>query len=203
MHTLKTLGLAAAFASIFASGGALAVAKVGAAAPDFKAVDSNGKSHQLSELKGKTVVLEWTNDGCPFVQKHYGSKNMQGLQKAAAADGVVWLTVISSAPGKQGHLKGSQANEQTKKYGAAPAAVLLDEQGTVGQMYEAQTTPHMFIVDGSGTLVYAGGIDDTPTADPADIPKSKNFVASALAEMKAGKPVSNALTKPYGCSVKY
>lgn len=203
MLTLKSLGLAAAFASVFAGGAALAAAKVGAEAPDFKAVDSNGKSHQLSALKGKTVVLEWTNDGCPFVQKHYGSGNMQSLQKAAAADGVVWLTVISSAPGKQGHVSGAGANALTKKYKAAPAAVLLDEKGEVGQMYAAQTTPHMYIVDGKGKLAYAGGIDDTPSADPADIAKSKNYVGVALAEIKAGKPVSEPVTKPYGCSIKY
>jgi hypothetical protein len=203
MTSLKSLGLAAAFAAVFMTDAALAVAKVGQPAPDFSVADSKGKTESLSAYKGKTVVLEWTNNGCPFVKKHYGSGNMQSLQKAATADGVVWLTLISSAPGKQGHVSGAEADRLTSERKALPTAVLLDEKGEVGRLYDAQTTPHMFIVDAKGTLVYAGGIDDTPSPDPEDIPKSKNYVQLALAEIKAGRPVTDAVTKPYGCSIKY
>ena len=158
---------------------------------------------KLSDFHGKTVVLEWTNDGCPYVKKHYGSGNMQSLQKDAAAKGIVWLTVISSAPGKQGYVDGAGANGLTASRGAAPAAVLLDPEGAVGHLYDARTTPHMFIVDKDGTLVYMGGIDDKPATEAADIPGAKNYVRAALDEIAAGKPVAEAVTRPYGCSVKY
>ncbi len=180
-----------------------AAPETGKPAPDFTATASSGKTVKLSDFKGKTVVLEWTNDGCPYVKKHYGSGNMQSLQKQAAADGVVWLTVISSAKGEQGYVNGPEADKLTASRGAAPAAVLLDPQGTIGHLYKAETTPHMFIADKSGTLVYMGGIDDKPDTDPAAIKGAKNYVRQALDELKAGKPVSQAVTRAYGCSVKY
>jgi hypothetical protein len=180
-----------------------AAPEVGKHAPEFTAVDSNGKTVKLSDFRSKTVVLEWTNDGCPYVKKHYGSGNMQSLQKDAAAKGIVWLTIISSAPGKQGYVDGAGANELTKARGAAPTAVLLDPSGAVGRLYDARTTPHMFIVNTEGTLVYMGGIDDKPTSNPDDIPGARNYVRAALGEMAAGKPVTEAVTRPYGCSVKY
>ncbi|HZV20698.1 MAG TPA: redoxin domain-containing protein, partial [Hyphomicrobiales bacterium] len=155
------------------------------------------------DFKGKIVVLEWTNDGCPYVHKHYSSGNMQSLQKDAAQKGIVWLTVISSAPGEQGYVTGKEANELTKSRGAAPAAVLLDPEGKVGRLYSARTTPHMFIVNGDGTLVYMGGIDNKPTANIADIKSAKNYVRAALDNIQAGKPVEEPVTRPYGCSVKY
>jgi len=200
MRVLKTLLFAAGLA---AAGLAHAVPKVGEAAPAFTATDSNGKTVKLADYLGKTVVLEWTNDGCPFVKKHYSSGNMQSLQKDAAAKGVVWLTVISSAPGKQGHVDGAGANALSKERGASPAAVLLDPSGKIGHAYEAKTTPHLFIVDAKGKLAYMGGIDSIASADPADIKDAKPYVKLALAELAAGKPVSEAVTKPYGCSIKY
>lgn len=192
-----------ALAAALVAGSAFAAPKVGQPAPAFSATDSHGKTVKLADYQGKFVVLEWTNDGCPFVKKHYQGGNMQGLQKAATAEGAIWLTVISSAPGKQGHLSGAQADALTQSRGAAPSAVLLDEAGTVGHLYDAKTTPHMFIVDPKGTLIYAGGIDSIPSADAEDIAKAKPYVKTALAEAMAGKPVTDAVTKPYGCSVKY
>lgn len=191
-----------AFASLAIAAPAFAEALVGQAAPNFTAVDSNGKTHSLSSFKGKTVVLEWTNADCPFVKKHY-SGNIQGLQKQAKADGVVWLTVNSGAPGLQGHVDGAGANAIVKAKGAAPAAYLLDPKGAVGKLYAAKTTPHMYVVDPKGTLVYAGGIDDTPTADVADLKTAKPLVALALADVKAGRAVGTPRSKAYGCSVKY
>lgn len=176
---------------------------VGTAAPAFKLTDANGKAVSLADFKGKTVVLEWNNPECPFVKKHYGSSNMQKTQAAAARDGVVWLTVNSSAPGNQGHMNGSQAKAFVASAGAKPSAYLLDPNGTVGKSYGAKTTPHMYIVNRTGQLVYAGGIDDKPTANPADIKGARNHVLAALAEIKAGKAVSVPTSKPYGCSVKY
>ena len=180
-----------------------AAAKVGEPAPGFTTIDSNGKNVSLADYKGKYVVLEWTNNECPFVRKHYGSGNMQAQQKEFTGKGVVWLTVISSAPGKQGHVDGKQANELTKSRNAAPTAVLLDEKGDVGRLYGAKTTPHMFIVDPAGKLIYAGGIDSIASPDPEDLPKATQYVKVALTEAMSGKPVSQAVTAPYGCSVKY
>jgi peroxiredoxin len=194
---------ATAMAGFLMTAAAHAAPEVGKPAPDFSAVDSNGKAVKLSDYKGKIVVLEWTNDGCPYVQKHYSSKNMQTLQKEETAKGIVWLTVISSAPGEQGYLKGDEANKLTKSRGAAPTAVLLDPEGKVGRLYDARTTPHMFIVNPEGSLVYMGGIDDKPTTNPADIKTAKNFVRAALDSVAAGKRVERAITRPYGCSVKY
>jgi peroxiredoxin len=182
---------------------AQAAPQVNKAAPDFAAVDSNGKPVKLSDYRGKIVVLEWTNDGCPYVQKHYSSGNMQKLQKDETAKGIVWLTIISSAPGEQGYVEGTEANELTKSRGAAPSAVLLDPDGKIGHLYDARTTPHMYIVNGEGTLVYMGGIDNKATTSLADLKTAKNYVRAALDEVMAGKPVGDAITRPYGCSVKY
>jgi peroxiredoxin len=182
---------------------AAAAPAVGQAAPNFKLADASGKPVSLSDFRGKTVVLEWNNPGCPFVQKHYGSGNMQKAQAAAAKEGVVWLSINSSAPGKQGHMSGAEAKAFVAKAGARPAAYLLDPKGVVGKVYDAKTTPHMYIVNKSGTLVYAGGIDDKPTPNPADIGGARNHVLAALSELNAGKAVSVATSRPYGCSVKY
>ena len=190
-------------AAFLMTAAAYAAPEVGKPAPDFSAVDSNGRPVRLSDYRGKTVVLEWTNDGCPYVRKHYSSNAMQTLQKEAAAKGIVWLTIISSAPGAQGYLTGDEANKLTEARGAAPAAVILDPEGKLGHLYDARTTPHMFIVNGEGTLVYMGGIDDKATTDTGDIQTAKNYVRAALDSLAAGAPVENAVTRPYGCSVKY
>jgi peroxiredoxin len=191
------LGLAALFTL-----GAFA-ASVGQSAPDFTATDNNGKVQKLSAYKGKFVVLEWTNQGCPYTRKHYESGNMQKLQKEWTGKGVVWFTVVSSAPGTQGYVTAEQENDYLKKMSAVPTAVLLDPKGEIGHLYGAKTTPHMFIIDPSGNLIYNGAIDDHPTTDVADIASSTNYVSTALEQAIAGKPVANAATRPYGCSVKY
>ena len=198
MRMMKMLVLAAALGVTTAQ----AAPKVGEPAPAFSTTDSNGKTVQLADYRGKFVVLEWSNAECPFVKKHYAG-NMQALQKEETAKGVAWLTVISSAPGKQGHVDGKQANALTKERGAAPTAVLLDPTGKIGHAYDAKTTPHMFVIDPKGTLVYMGGIDSIASADAEDIPKAKPYVKLALAEAMAGKPVTEAVTKPYGCGIKY
>ena len=180
-----------------------AAVNVGQPAPDFTGLDSNGKQHSLSQYKGKTVILEWTNHDCPYVKKHYNSGNMQALQKDATANGIVWLSIISSSPGKQGHVSGKQANELSASRNASPTAVILDESSEIGLLYGAKTTPHMYIVDKSGQLVYMGGIDDTPSKDEDDISKSKNYVRAALDEMAASQAIKKSITRPYGCSVKY
>ncbi len=180
-----------------------AALKINEPAPDFTLTDSRGQTVSLSDHKGKLVVLEWTNHECPFVRKHYGSGNMQALQRDYTAKGVVWLSIVSSAPGKQGHVTGEQAEELNKTRKAAPTAVLLDPTGKVGQSYGAKTTPHMYIIDKDGILRYAGGIDDIKSTDQADIKTARNYVAQALDELLAGKPVSEPATAPYGCGVKY
>jgi peroxiredoxin len=182
---------------------AFATSDLGKPAPAFSAVDSNGKSWSLAELKGKVVVLETTNQDCPYVRKHYGSRNMQTQQREAAAKGVVWLTVASSAPGEQGHVTAAKANELTKTRNAAPTAFLLDPQSRIARAYGATVTPHMYIVDAAGLLVYRGGIDSIPSSSVSDVPKAKQYVRVALDEVLAGKPVSEASTRPYGCSLKY
>jgi len=182
---------------------AAAAPVVGKPAPNFRLADADGKPVTLSDFRGKTVVLEWNNPGCPFVKKHYASGNMQKAQAAAARDGVVWLTINSGAPGKQGHMSGAEAKAFLAQSGAKPAAYLVDPRGVVGKAYDAKTTPHMYVVDKAGTLVYAGGIDDKPTANPADIDGARNHVLAALSELKAGKAVSVATSRPYGCAVKY
>ena len=176
---------------------------LGKPAPLFTAVDSNGRSWSLADLKGKVVVIETTNHDCPYVRKHYNAQNMQAQQREAAAKGVVWLTSASSAKGEEGYVTAQQANDLTKSRGAAPAAVLLDPQSKIARAYGATVTPHMYIVDAQGTLVYKGGIDSIPSADTADIPKAKQYVRVALDEVLAGKPVADASTRPYGCSLKY
>lgn len=179
------------------------VVRVGEPAPDFTGTDSYGETLRLSDLRGEVVVLEWTNHDCPYVRKHYGSGNMQAQQRQATAGGAVWLSVISSAPGKQGHVTAAQANALTAQRGAAPTAVILDPEGTIGRLYGAKTTPHMYIVDAEGTLRYMGGIDSIVSADPADIPRATQYAQRALEEILVGDPVSTPVTRPYGCSVKY
>ena len=185
------------------TGSAIAAPRVGEPAPDFTGVDTQGKTHRLADYRGKTVVLEWTNHDCPYVRKHYGAGNLQEQQREAAAQGVIWLSVISSAPGQQGHVSPAEADELTRSRKAAPHAVLLDPEGRIGRAYEAKTTPHMYIIDEAGKLVYMGGIDSLATADPADIPKATQYVRVALKERAAGQPISAPVTRPYGCSVKY
>ena len=199
-HTRRlwlALGLLAA-APAFAQ-----TATVGQPAPAFELVDVKGKAVKLSDFKGKHVVLEWTNPGCPFVVKHYGSQNMQGLQKDAKARDVVWLGISSTAPGHGDYLAPGALSAQYQAWGAAPTALLMDDSGKTGRAYGARTTPHMYIVNPAGTLVYVGAIDSRPTANPADIAGATNHVKVALSEALAGKPVSVASTRPYGCSVKY
>ena len=182
---------------------AMASPTLGQPAPAFRALDADGHARTLSEFKGRTVVLEWTNNGCPYVGKHYGSGNMQRLQVQATRDGVVWLTVISSAPGFEGYLTGPQARAWKARVGAASTAVLLDGKGLVGRAYEAKTTPHMFIIDKAGRLAYMGGIDDKPNTDPDSLKDAHNYVAAALADLKAGRAVAQPVSQPYGCAVKY
>jgi len=182
---------------------AAAAPVVGEPAPAFAGTDTKGNTINLSDFAGKTVVLEWTNDGCPYVRKHYGSGNMQKTQEAATQDGVVWLTIISSAEGKQGYVTPEQADKLTVDRNARPSDVILDTHQTIARAYEARTTPHMFVIDPAGTLVYAGAIDDTPTADPKDLATAKNLVLAALDDLKNGRPVATPESEPYGCSVKY
>lgn len=181
----------------------LAAATIGAQAPGFELTDTNGKTHKLSDYAGKTVVLEWINHGCPFVKKHYDSGNMQKTQAAAVADGAVWLSICSSAPGEQGHESPAKWNKINADKNVAATAVLIDESGKVGKAYDARTTPHMYVIDAKGTLVYAGGIDSIPSGNKADIAKAENYVLSALADLKAGRAVATASSRPYGCNVKY
>jgi peroxiredoxin len=200
------LSSAFAVAAALAAGAAAAASSIGQPAPDFSVVDSKGATVSLSDFKGKFVVLEWTNDGCPFVKKHYqgdAAGNMQTLQRQARDKGAVWLSVISSAPGKQGNVDGEQADALSAQRKATPTHVLLDASGDVGRLYEAKTTPHMFIVGPDGNLVYAGGIDSIPSADVEDVAKATPYVELALAQAMAGEPVGHPLTKPYGCSIKY
>jgi peroxiredoxin len=177
--------------------------KVGEPAPDFQAADSKGQMHKLSNERGKFVVLEWHNNGCPYTQKHYESGNMQRLQKEWTAKGVVWFTVISSAQGQQGYVTAQQENDYLNQMKASPTAALLDPQGEVGRLYSAKTTPHMFVINPAGALIYDGAIDDKATTEQADIAGAKNYVSQTLEEAAAGKPVSTPTSRPYGCSVKY
>ena len=193
----------AAMALTFAAAAVVAKPEIGKPAPAFSLVDANGKTHQLSDYAGKTVVLEWFNPGCPFVKKHYGAENMQKQQAAAGKDGVVWLTVSSSAAGKQGYLDGPAANKVMAEWKGSPAAVLLDHNGTVGHAYGAKTTPHMFVIDAEGVFRYNGAIDSIPSADKADLADATQYVSAALSALADGKPVDPSLSQPYGCSVKY
>ena len=192
---LLVLGLAPSLAR--------AAARVGQPAPAFTLNDVDGKPHSLAADQGKIVVLEWFNYDCPFTRKHYDSGNMQALQKKYTGKEIVWLSINSSAPGKQGNYPADKMKQLAAARGAAPTAVLLDPDGAVGMSYGAKTTPHMFVVDRAGVLVYDGAIDDRPSTDQADVQGARNYVALALDELLAGKPVSTASTTPYGCSVKY
>jgi peroxiredoxin len=179
------------------------VPPVGSAAPDFSAPDANGKAQSLSEYKGKYVVLEWFNPECPFVKKHYGGGNMQKLQKEFTDKGVVWLTVDSNAPGTEGNVTAEQAKKIMDSWKTHQTALLLDPESKIAKLYGAKNTPNMVVISPEGKIVYEGAIDSKATPNPADIPSSTNYVKNALDESLAGKPVSNAQTKPYGCSVKY
>jgi len=189
--------------ALFAAGPAFAGPAIDAQAPAFSGAASNGEATPLEQFRGDLVVLEWTNDGCPFVKKHYQTGNMQKTQRAANEAGVVWITVISSAPGKQGYADAERANDLTKGYGAEPDYVLLDPDGVVGKAYGAKTTPQMALIDGDGVLRYAGAIDDKPTTDRKSVEGATNYLLAALDSVKAGEPVSVKETRPYGCSVKY
>jgi peroxiredoxin len=201
---LATSGLA-----VLAEGGLVipapagAAPKVGVAAPAFTATATTGKPVSLADQRGKIVVLEWTNHDCPYVVKHYSTNNMQALQKEATGQGVVWLTIISSAPGTQGHVSPAQADELTASRKASPTAVLLDPTGVVGKMYGATNTPHMYVVDKAGLLQYAGAIDDRPTTRRSDVQGAHNYVREALQAVAAGQPVKTPATRAYGCTVKY
>jgi peroxiredoxin len=176
---------------------------VGSAAPEFSLPDAKGKTHSLSEYKGKYVVLEWFNPECPFVKKHYGSGNMQKLQGEYTGKGVVWLTIDSNAPGAEGNITPEQAQKVMKTWNTKQSALLLDPEGKASRSYGARNTPHMFVINPEGKIVYEGAIDSKATPNPDDIPNSTNYVKVALDESMSGKPVSNANTRPYGCSVKY
>ena len=193
------LVLAAVLALTLSASGA----RVGSPAPAFTGIDAHGHTHRLSDYRGKYVVLEWTNKDCPFTRKQYDSGNMQALQKRWTAKGVVWLTILSSAKGEQGYMTASEENAWIARIRAGPTAAILDPSGTIGHAYEAKTTPHMYVIDPTGKLIYDGAIDDHPTTDVADVPKSKNYVSAALTQALAGRPVSVNHTRPYGCSVKY
>lgn len=193
------LGLSISFAAV----SAYADAVIDQAAPAFTGSAADGSSISLSSLRGKTVVLEWTNNECPFVKKHYESGNIQKLQKEAVAKGIVWLQVISSAPGKQGYVDGATAIKLNTARSATPTNTILDADGKIGKLYGAQTSPHFFIINPEGVLVYKGGIDSIASSSQEDIPKATNYVRAALADLSAGKKVANASTKPYGCSIKY
>jgi peroxiredoxin len=190
-------------ALMMAVSAAFAQVNNGEAAPEFTLTDTGGTSHNLSDFRGKYVVLEWVNHGCPFVVKFYQPGEMQRLQAQAAADGVVWLSICSSAEGKQGHMSNDEWNEKIEASGTAAAAVLIDEDGAVGKLYGAKVTPHMYVIDPEGILVYQGAIDSIRSTDSADIEQAENYVMAALAQHKAGEEIVNAQTQAYGCSVKY
>ena len=194
----------AALAACLLPGAALAAgARVGAPAPAFTATDAAGKAVSLSDYAGRTVVLEWTNKDCPFVRKHYGGQAMQALQRKWTGQGIVWLSVISSAPGEEGAVTGPEATATARAQGAAPTDILLDPSGDLGRTYGAQTTPHMYVIRADGTLAYMGGIDDKPSTRIEDLRTARNFVDRALTEIAAGQPVTTPTARPYGCSVKY
>lgn len=199
----RRLALALGGAAVLVPRLAFAAAALGALAPGFQAMDADGHSRALSDFIGKTVVLEWTSSGCPYSGKHYGSGNMQNLQRKAVKDGVVWLTISSSAPDREGYFTPQIARAWRAKVGSHATAILLDGEGKIGRAYGARTTPHMFVIDGTGRIVYMGGIDDRPYSDPASLKGAKNYVANALADLKARRSVADPVTAPYGCSVRY
>lgn len=200
MKTSRILTLALLFCAATV---AHAAVKVGQQAPDFTLKGADGKTYKLSDYKGDYVVLEWLNHGCPFVVKHYKKGDMQATQKQHTDDGVIWLSIVSSAPGKQGYEEPEQAQKTKEKQGSNATAVLIDSTGKVGKEYGAKRTPEMFIIDPEGKVIYHGAIDSIRSTDPADVSKAKNYVNTALAEAKSGKPVSQTSTQPYGCGVKY
>jgi peroxiredoxin len=202
-HARRRMLIAAACTALAAPAAWAQRAAVGQPAPAFQLPDVQGKAVKLSDFQGRFVVLEWTNPGCPFVVKHYGSQNMQALQKEAVAKGVVWLSISSTAPGHADYLAPARLAAQYQTWGASPSAMLMDDAGKVGQAYGARTTPHMYVIDPKGVLVYAGGIDDKRSANPEDVKTAKNFVRAALADAMAGKPVGTPTATPYGCSIKY
>jgi peroxiredoxin len=175
----------------------------GSTAPDFQGKDSTGAQQTLAQYRGKYVVLEWANQGCPYEQKHYRSGNMEALQKQWTAKGIVWLSIISSPPGQQGYVTPAEENEYLQKMHAAPTAAILDPTSTIARLYQAKTTPHMFVIDPAGKIIYQGAIDDQPTPDPASLKVANNYLNDALNAALAGKSVAIATTRPYGCSVKY
>ena len=193
------MGLAVALATAAVA----ADIRPGKPAPDFAVKDANGREHKLADYKGRVVVLEWNNFECPYVDKHYSTGNMQGLQAEAAAKGVVWLTINSAPPGMGGSLKGLEASQHLDDRKAKPTAYLIDDTSKIGRAYEARNTPHMFVIDKEGRLAYMGAIDDKPTANPKDVKGARNYVREAMAALVDGKPVAVASTRPYGCSVKY
>ncbi|MFC3092855.1 thioredoxin family protein [Alteromonas sediminis] len=199
--SIKTL--LGACCALLISAQVFASAKVGSTAPNFTLKDSHGNTVTLSDFAGKHVVLEWTNHQCPYVVKHYGSDNMQSLQRDYTSQDVVWLSIISSAPGKQGHVSADKANALTSSRGAAPTHVLFDPEGTVGKQYAAKTTPHMYIIDPQGVLQYAGAIDSIKSTNPKDIPKAVNYVTAGMMALEKGLSPDPDLTIPYGCSIKY
>lgn len=188
---------------VMAVTGTAQAAEIGQPAPAFSGTDSHGNIHNLADYKGKIIVLEWHNDGCPYVEKYYGTGTMQALQKEAVADGVVWLTVNSAAEGKQGYHDAAGTNELMAKQQSGETARILDMDGVIGKAYGAKTTPHMYVINAEGVLVYNGAIDDRPSADKANLEGAHNYVKAALAALKEGKPVENSMTQPYGCGVKY
>jgi peroxiredoxin len=200
---MKRIGVGVLMAVLAASAGVAGALPPGSAAPEFKGVDSNGVTHSLSEYRGKYVVLEWANRGCPYEQKHYKSGNMESLQKEWTAKGVVWLSILSDPPGEQGYVTPAEENDYLRTMHASPTAALLDPTGTIGRLYDARTTPHMFVIDPAGKIVYQGAIDDKPTPDPASLKGADNYVNDALNAAMAGKPVAVAVTKSYGCAVHY
>ena len=194
---------AVGLAGFAAHAGAGSAVQIGQAAPQFTAADSRGNPVSLNQYRGRTVILEWTNADCPYTHKHYASGNMQGIQALARQNDVVWLTVISSAPGKQGYVNGPAADALTQSRGALPTAVLLDPSGNLGRLYGAKTTPHMFVIDKDGMLRYMGGIDSIATADAGDIPHAEPYLKEAMLAVAQSAPVAHAVTRPYGCAVKY
>ncbi len=203
LRSYKKIFAALALAIGFAACTGAAALKIGAPAPGFTAQGSDGKTYALADYKGKFVVLQWYNRDCPFTRKFYDRHDMPTLQGKYGRKGVAWFEVISSASGTQGYLSAADAQANRAREGSKALATLLDPDGVIGRLYSAKTTPHVFVIDPKGVLIYNGAIDDHASADPADIPKSKNYVAAALNEAMAGKPVTTSLTRPYGCSVKY
>jgi len=199
-----TLALALTpFAFFAANTAAQAAVEIGQPAPNFTAIDIHGETFTLADKKGETIVLEWTNHDCPFVKKHYSTNNMQNTQKEATENGITWVSIVSFAPGKQGHVTAEQAKTIEETVGAQATTRILDESGDIGKLFDAKTTPHMFVIDKEGNVAYAGAIDDNPSPSPESVTGSKNLVLAALEDLSAGRSVAIPRTAPYGCSVKY